>query len=53
MANGKFQRKQIGFTLIIIIGLLLGLAIKRVALGLIIGLLLGFLASGMMGEKKE
>lgn len=44
------QRRKIGFTALIIIGLLLGLAIKRVALGLVLGLVLGLLASGMLGK---
>lgn len=53
MSKGKVQRKQIGFTVIIIIGLLLGLAIKRMALGMIIGIVFGLLASGMIaGDKK-
>jgi hypothetical protein len=39
--------------MIIIIGLLLGFAIKRVALGLVLGIALGLLASGMLGGKRE
>jgi hypothetical protein len=39
--------------MIIIIGLLLGFAIKRVALGLVLGIVLGLLASGMVGGKRE
>jgi hypothetical protein len=39
--------------MIIIIGLLLGFAIKRVALGLVLGIVLGLLASGMLGGKRE
>jgi L-cystine uptake protein TcyP (sodium:dicarboxylate symporter family) len=47
------NRKKIGFVTLIIIGLLLGLAIKHVAIGLIIGLIFGLLASGMVGGKKD
>jgi hypothetical protein len=49
MANQHQPRKKIGFALLVIIGLLLGLAIKHVALGLILGLVFGLLASGMIG----
>lgn len=50
MAN-KFQpRRKISFALLIIIGLVLGFAIKRVALGLVLGIVLGLLASGMIGK---
>lgn len=53
MAKQYKQRKKIGFAMLIIIGLLLGLAIKHVAIGLIIGLVFGLLASGMVGGKRE
>ncbi len=53
MAKQQKQRKKIGFAMLIIIGLLLGLAIKHVAIGLIIGLVFGLLASGMVGGKRE
>lgn len=53
MAKQQRQRKKIGFAMLIIIGLLLGLAIKHVAIGLIIGLVFGLLASGMVGGKRE
>jgi uncharacterized membrane protein (UPF0136 family) len=54
MANRYNQRRKISFTVLIIIGLLIGFAIKRVALGLIIGIVLGLLASGMIaGSKNE
>lgn len=53
MAKQGRQRKKIGFAMLIIIGLLLGLAIKHVAIGLIIGLVFGLLASGMVGGRKE
>ena len=48
MAKQYRQRRKIGFAALIIIGLLLGLAIKHVAIGLIIGLVFGLLASGMV-----
>lgn len=53
MAKQQRQRKKIGFAMLVIIGLLLGLAIKHVAIGLIIGIVFGLLASGMVGGKRE
>jgi uncharacterized membrane protein len=53
MAKKQQQRRKIGFTMLIIIGLVLGFAIKRVALGLVIGIVLGLLASGMIGGKRD
>jgi hypothetical protein len=53
MAKKYEPRKRIGFTMLIIVGLLLGFAIKRVALGLVLGIVLGLLASGMIGGKKD
>lgn len=53
MATQRRQRKKIGFAMLVIIGLLLGLAIKHVAIGLIIGLVFGLLASGMVSGSKE
>ena len=53
MAKRGQQRRKIGFAMLIIIGLLLGLAIKRVAIGLIIGIVLGLLASGMVGGGRK
>ena len=53
MANKYQQRKKISFTVLIIIGLLIGLAIKRVGLGIIIGIVLGLLGSGMVAGRKD
>lgn len=53
MANQYQQRKKISFAILIIIGLLLGLAIKHVAIGLILGLVFGLLASGMVAGSKD
>jgi hypothetical protein len=53
MASQYEQRKKISFAVLIIIGLAIGLAIKRVGIGLILGLVLGLLASGMLGGSKE
>ncbi len=53
MAKEYKQRRKISFTMLIIIGLVLGFAIKRVALGLVIGIVLGLLASGMIGGKRD
>ncbi|WP_165958003.1 hypothetical protein [Segetibacter sp. 3557_3] len=47
------KRRKVGFITLIIIGLLIGFAIKRVALGLVLGLLLGLLASGMVASTKN
>jgi uncharacterized membrane protein (UPF0136 family) len=53
MANQHAPRRKISFTVLIIIGLLIGFAIKKVAIGLIIGIVLGLLASGMIAGGKE
>lgn len=53
MANQFKQRKKVSFAMLIIIGLLLGMAIKHVAIGLIIGLVFGLLASGMVSGSKQ
>ncbi|MCW3079374.1 hypothetical protein [Segetibacter sp.] len=53
MAKQFQPRKKIGFAVLVIIGLLLGLAIKHVAIGLIIGLVFGLLASGMIDGGKK
>jgi uncharacterized membrane protein (UPF0136 family) len=47
------QRKKISFAMLIIIGLLIGFAIKKVAIGLVIGIVLGLLASGMVAGKRD
>jgi len=48
MAEQKPDRNRgmISFTFVIILGLVIGIFIKRVQLGLIIGLALGLLAAG-------
>jgi hypothetical protein len=54
MANSSQRRREIGFGIAIVLGLLLGIFIKRVKIGLLIGLALGLLAAGMIsGRKKE
>lgn len=53
MTDKHRPRRKIGFAILIIIGLLLGLAIKHVAVGLVIGLLFGFLASGMIDGGRD
>jgi hypothetical protein len=45
-------RKRIGIVTLLLIGLLLGWAIKNVKIGLIIGLGLGLLAGGLLSSKK-
>jgi F0F1-type ATP synthase assembly protein I len=41
------SRRKMGILLIIIIGYVLGLFLKRVQLGLVIGIVLGLLAAGL------
>jgi hypothetical protein len=53
MANPSRSRREIGFVIAMVIGLLLGFFIKRVRIGLLIGLALGLLAAGMIGSRKE
>ncbi len=45
------QRGYISFTFIIILGLIIGIFIKRVQLGLIIGLAIGLLGSSLMKRR--
>jgi len=47
------QRKNISLTVLIIIGLIIGIAIKRIGVGLLIGVVLGFLATAFISSKKE
>jgi uncharacterized protein YqgC (DUF456 family) len=53
MNNSSQSRREIGFIVAIVIGLLLGFFIKRVRVGLLIGLFLGFLASGLMTGRER
>ena len=55
MAKQYQPRKKISFVVLVIIGLLLGLAIKHVAIGIIIGVTFGFLLSGFAegGRKRD
>jgi hypothetical protein len=53
MASQYDQRRKISFAVVIIIGLAIGFAIKRVGIGLLLGVVLGLLASGMLGGSKE
>lgn len=53
MANKYKPRRKISFVVLIILGLLIGFAIKRVAIGLVIGIVLGLLASGLVSEGKK
>lgn len=53
MANSSQSRREIGFILAIVIGLLLGIFIKRVRIGLLIGLVLGLLAVAMISGRKK
>jgi hypothetical protein len=53
MANTPMGRREIGFVVAIVLGLLLGFFIKRVRIGLLIGLALGFLASGLITGRRN
>jgi hypothetical protein len=46
-------RRKISFIFLIIIGLVLGIAIKNVDVGLVIGLAIGLLAASLGGRTKE
>lgn len=46
-------RRNIGFSVAILLGLAIGFFIKRVHVGLIIGLALGLLASGLMAANRR
>lgn len=53
MAERKPDRTRgnVAFFFVIILGLILGIFIKRVQIGLIIGLVLGLLGSGLVKRK--
>ena len=53
MAEQKPDQKRgtIAFAFIMILGLIIGIFIKRVQLGLIIGLVLGLLGSGLLRRR--
>jgi hypothetical protein len=53
MANSSQSRREIGFIIAIVLGLLLGVFIKRVRIGLLIGLALGLLAAAMISGRKK
>lgn len=53
MANSSQSRREIGFVIAIVFGLLLGIFIKRVRIGLLIGLALGLLAAAMLSGRKK
>lgn len=46
-------RRKISFFLLIIIGVVLGFAIKNIEIGLIIGLAIGLLAGSLIKGSKE
>jgi hypothetical protein len=53
MKEGKPDRRRgnITFIFVVLLGYLIGFAIKRVQLGLILGLALGLLASGIVRRR--
>ncbi len=53
MAASPQSRREIGFVIAIVLGLLLGFFIKRVRIGLLIGLALGLLAAGLISGKRK
>ena len=46
-------RRKISFVIIIIIGLVIGIVIKKVKIGLIIGIVLWLMAGGLMSSKDD
>lgn len=46
-------RGGISFAVLIIIGLVIGIFLRRVQLGLIIGLALGLLSSGLLSRRRQ
>ncbi|MEO5592137.1 MAG: hypothetical protein ABIR15_04655 [Chitinophagaceae bacterium] len=53
MANSSQSRREIGFGIAIVLGLMLGIFIKRVQIGLLIGLGIGLLAAGLISGRKK
>ena len=53
MPHGKSDKKRatVGFAFAIIIGLVIGIFIKRVHFGLLIGLVLGLLGSSLLKRR--
>lgn len=47
------RRGNIAFIFVILLGYLIGFAIKRVQLGLVLGLVLGLLASGLWRRRRS
>ncbi len=47
------QRRKISFFLLIIIGVVLGFAIKNIEVGMVIGIVIGLLAGGLVSKKEE
>jgi hypothetical protein len=45
-------RRKISFFLLVVIGVVLGFAIKNIKIGMIIGITIGLLASGLMSKKE-
>jgi hypothetical protein len=45
------QRGMISFAFVIILGLVIGIFIKKVSLGIVIGLVIGLLGSGLMRRR--
>ena len=46
-------RRKIGFFFLVIVGVVLGFAIKNIEVGLVIGLAIGLLAGGLVGKKQQ
>jgi hypothetical protein len=53
MSEQKPDRKRgtVGFAFVMVLGLIIGIFLKRVQLGLIIGLALGLLGSGLLRRR--
>ncbi|WP_162836160.1 hypothetical protein [Flavihumibacter solisilvae] len=53
MATQNQGRRDIGIVVCLVLGLVIGMFIKRVHIGLIIGLGLGLLAAGMISGRRN
>jgi hypothetical protein len=45
-------RRKISFFLLIVIGVVIGFAIKNIKAGMLIGIVIGLLASGLISKKE-
>ena len=53
MANTNQSRREIGIIVCLVLGLVIGMFIKRVHVGLLLGLGIGLLTSGLIAGRKR